>query len=111
VGKGLFSISYQDGSYASGDYFSDDIQIGNVTVKNQWMGVGLNTTIPVGIMGLGYDDQEAILGQPGHSTPYPTILDSLQSQGFISTKAYSLWLNDLRESKTTSSKVFKIATN
>lgn len=58
------------------------------------MGIATDTDIPAGIMGVGYDTNEAIL-QFSNSASYSSIIDSLMSQGFTNTKAYSLWLNDL----------------
>jgi len=93
VDPGAFNISYVDGTSATGDYFTDNFHIGNITVKNQQMGLATDTDIPAGIMGVGYDVNEAILAV--QTTPYPSIIDTLQKQGFTNTKAYSLWLNDL----------------
>lgn len=93
VDQGDFNISYVDGTGASGDYFTDNFKVGGVTIKNQQMGIATDTDIPAGIMGVGYDVNEAILAY--QSTPYPSVIDQLQAQGFTNTKAYSLWLNDL----------------
>lgn len=54
------------------------------------MAVALKTTVGVGIMGTGYDTGEAT------TSVYPSVIDMMMSQGLISTKAYSLYLNDLQ---------------
>jgi hypothetical protein len=51
-----------------------------------------------GIVGVGFDTGEAIYSQTQTATQagvtYPNIISQLVNQGFIKTKAYSLWLND-----------------
>lgn len=49
--------------------------------------------VPTGVMGIGFDTNEAITEENGE--PYPNFIDVLKSENVISTKAYSLWLNDL----------------
>jgi hypothetical protein len=90
-----FSTSYGDGTKILGDWITDDIGFGDgVLVKAQRLGnadfTGFDT---VGIMGTGFDGNEAGAVFNGLPT-YPNIIDELQSQGFINTKAYSLWLDD-----------------
>lgn len=52
--------------------------------------------VPTGVMGIGFDTNEAITADG--SKPYPNFIDVLKSENVISTKAYSLWLNDLESS-------------
>ena len=86
IGRDEFSIQYADSSSAEGDYISDNINVGGVTVKGLQMGLALNSTIDVGIMGVGFAANEAAY------TPYPSIMDMMASQGLIGIKAYSLYL-------------------
>lgn len=58
------------------------------------MGLGLNTSIPYGLVGIAYSNSEANV-DTGNGTQYPNLVDSLVSQGFIATQAYSLWLDDV----------------
>ena len=92
VDPGGFSITYLDGGGAEGDYISDDFSIAGVTVKSLQMGYGTAISRGTGIIGVGFPGNEAA------STQYPNIIDLLVSQGDISTRAYSLYLNDLRSS-------------
>jgi hypothetical protein len=81
-----FKIQYADGSGAQGIYMTDDFTIGGATLSQLEMGLGEEATINSGLIGLGYDTNEAA------SRVYPNILDVFQSQGLIGTKAYSLYL-------------------
>lgn len=47
-------------------------------------------------MGIGFQSGEAAASQNGFT--YPNVIDVLQSEGFINTRAYSLWLDDLESS-------------
>lgn len=90
AGEGDFSISYVDGSSANGDYFTDVFEIGDTSVSNMTIGLGIKTNIPYGLVGVGYAANEAAQG-----TIYPNLPVQMQQEGLISTVAYSLWLNDL----------------
>lgn len=102
---GAFNISYVDGSGASGDYSTDTVIIGNVTVTNQTFGVA-NVSINnnQGLIGVSFPLDEAYCStyeqqnDTAGCTPYPNIVDSLVNQGFINSQAYSLWLDDLNAS-------------
>ncbi|RYP03341.1 hypothetical protein DL765_010532 [Monosporascus sp. GIB2] len=90
AGKGDFSITYFDGSKANGDYFTDVFEIGDTAIPDMTMGLGLETNIPYGIVGVGYARNEAT-----KSFIYPNLPIQMQHEGLITTIAYSLWLNDL----------------
>ena len=94
IGQGQFQIQYQDNSAVTGDYINETLAIGNTVIKDMTMGLALQATRPFGIMGIGYDADESIAAQDPTSI-YPNIVAQLKAQGFISTLAYSLWLNDL----------------
>lgn len=49
--------------------------------------------VPTGIMGIGFDTDESIVGEGGQ--PYQNFIDAMVDQGIIQTRAYSVWLNDL----------------
>ncbi|KAH8802855.1 aspartic peptidase domain-containing protein [Xylogone sp. PMI_703] len=89
VSEGTFDIQYQDNSGSSGDYVSDNFKIGGITVKALQMGLANDTTVPTGLMGIGYDTNEAA------RRIYPNLIDDMASQGLVTKKAYSLFLNDL----------------
>lgn len=50
---------------------------------------------PHGVMGIGYDSNET----PGPNGKYPSVMDNLVTEGIISRKAYSLYLNDLQSDR------------
>jgi Eukaryotic aspartyl protease len=90
VAPGGFNISYADQSGSSGDYFTDNLQIGGATIKDLQMGLALKTTTSVGIMGIAYPVGESV----ANKNRYPNIIDQMVSQKLINLRAYSLWLDD-----------------
>lgn len=56
------------------------------------MGLGRDTDIPYGLVGIGYALNEAVAGS---SDVYPNLPITMVDEGLINTIAYSLWLNDL----------------
>lgn len=92
----VFEIGYADGSYSKGDYFQDTFSIASTTVANLTMGLGADTTIPYGLLGIGYSLNEAIIStKESLSAAYHNLPALMMTQGIIATNAYSLWLNDL----------------
>ncbi|KAK0253000.1 hypothetical protein B0A54_09911 [Friedmanniomyces endolithicus] len=89
-----FNITYVDGSGSSGDYVSDKVQFGGVTLENQQIGIGYNSTSAEGIIGIGYPINE-VATQYNGGNPYPNVPLHLMQNGDINSNAYSLWLNDL----------------
>jgi len=88
-----FVIKYADGSFAQGDYGKDTLRIGGTSISGVQFGIGYNSTSSQGILGVGYEANEAITSVTGKS--YKNLPSLLASQGKISSAAYSLWLNDL----------------
>lgn len=84
----VFEIQYVDGSTASGAYFTDDFTIGGTTVKDLQIGLADETTIGTGILGIGFNLNEAA------EQVYSNLVTSLVNQSLITTTAYSLYLND-----------------
>ncbi len=96
VGAGQFDIAYVDGSKSQGDYFTDAFQIAGTSLSNLTMGLGKDTDIPFGLVGVGYASNEAIVSDTRtFSSAYPNLPVAMMQGGLINTNAYSLWLNDL----------------
>ncbi len=96
IGQGLFSISYVDGSHSDGSYFTDVFTIGGSTVTNMTMGLGEDTDINFGLVGIGYKTDEAIVSsERTTSAAYNNLPVVLMNEGITKTVAFSLWLNDL----------------
>jgi len=89
-----FNISYMDGSGATGDYVTDTITIGGVSLKNFQFGVGYTSMSSEGVLGVGYSSNEAQTAENG-KTPYSNLPKAMVDDGLINSNAYSLWLNDL----------------
>lgn len=81
-----------DGSTASGDYIADHFEIGDTVIEALQMGLANSTASGTGVLGIGFTANEAA------ETPYPNLVDQMVEQGFIPTKAYSLYLNDYQSS-------------
>lgn len=65
-------------------------------MKNMTMGLGLQTDIAYGLVGVGYAVNEAIVGKTlSTSSIYPNLPVHMVNEKLINTVAYSLWLNDL----------------
>jgi hypothetical protein len=95
IDKGGFQVRYfTQGSNVTGDYITDSFTIGKQTVKNLTMGVATHaTSASTGIMGLSFDRDE-VLGAANPKS-YPSVMDLMKQQGLISTRSYSLYLDDL----------------
>jgi hypothetical protein len=91
-----FDITYQDQSGAQGDYFTDVLSFSSSsTLKAQTMGIAYQSTLSPGLLGIGYDTNEASEGLSQAPFTYTSVIDSMVSQGLIGHKAYSLYLDDL----------------
>ena len=96
-----FTIKYADGTGANGDYVTDNLNIGGVTINNQQFGVGYSSTSSEGVLGIGYPQLEASVQNSGgnsltgSSQPYSNVPQSMVDQGLINSQAYSLWLDDV----------------
>lgn len=58
------------------------------------MGIGIDTDIPFGLVGVGYPSNEAGV-EAGTIQPYPNLPLQMVNEGLTRTPAYSIWLNDL----------------
>ncbi|ROW12322.1 hypothetical protein VMCG_00795 [Cytospora schulzeri] len=89
-----FNISYVDGSGAIGDYVTDTMSVGGVTLDDFQFGVGYTSSSSQGILGIGYTVNEVQVGRAQLSA-YDNLPARMASSGNIASNAYSLWLNDL----------------
>jgi Eukaryotic aspartyl protease len=95
-----FNISYVDGSSAVGQYVSDTLNFGGVTIQNFQFGLGQTSSSQEGVLGIGYAINEVQVNRAGLQ-PYPNLPVALVDGGHIQSNAYSLWLNDLDASTGT----------
>lgn len=93
-----FRITYVDGSYASGDYASDAILVNGHVLTGMQFGIGYDTTIPTGVLGLGFKSLESVVDS---EEIYSNLPQLMVDQGLIQSNAYSLWLDDLQSSTDT----------
>ncbi|OAP62009.1 hypothetical protein AYL99_04212 [Fonsecaea erecta] len=90
-----FNITYAEpGDSDAGDWASDTITVGgSPSIQNQQIGVAFELFDQHGVMGIGFDTNEA--NNDGPNSVYPSVMDNLKSSGVIQRKAFSLYLNDL----------------
>ena len=62
-GQGLFETSYADTTGAQGDYISDILQIGQWSLQDYTMGQAISANTTPGLIGVGFDSLEAIVGE------------------------------------------------
>lgn len=89
-----FFIRYGDGTVAEGDWATDTLTIQNQTIENMSFGLGLQSNSSIGVLGIGYDTNEATLALSSPYT-YANLPIRLVQENIINTPAYSLWLNDV----------------
>ncbi|KAK6543702.1 hypothetical protein TWF694_000437 [Orbilia ellipsospora] len=94
--SGEFNISYvTPGSGVHGDYITDNVEVGGKKVVGLTMGLATEAKeVPTGIMGIGYEENEAIFSQTKGRSQYPNIVSMMVNQSLINTRAYSLFLDD-----------------
>lgn len=91
-----FYINYGDLSEAKGVWVTDTFVIQNHTLNNMSFGLNLKgkaSNVPSGILGIGYDTNEA---RDKNKSPslYANLPIRLVQDNIINTPAYSLWLNN-----------------
>ena len=89
-----FNISYVDGSGAVGDYATDTLNIGGQQLKGLQFGIGLRSSSPEGILGIGYTSNEVQVNR-NNNQAYPNVPQFMADNGLIKSNAYSLWLDDV----------------
>ncbi|KAG1750754.1 acid protease [Suillus lakei] len=89
-----FSVSYADGTGASGFVARETVEVANVTVANQAFGVVTNSNITLvsevsGILGLGFSRQSEISTRAANATPF---FSTLAQQGILEYPIFGLSL-------------------
>ena len=92
-----FQIGYADGSSSNGSYFTDVVTVGDSKLDALVLGLGVETDINYGLVGVGFPSNEAVT-ELDPELEYPNMPIQLQKGGQIASVGYSLWLNDLRGS-------------
>lgn len=92
-----FNISYVDGTGALGDYRSDTLNIGGAKLENLQFGLGLDSSSPEGILGIGYPINEIQVNR-NNKQQYSNVPQAMVDANLIQSSAYSLWLDDLESS-------------
>ena len=81
-----FYIGYGDGSSSQGTLYKDTVGFGGASITKQVFADITKTSIPQGILGIGYKTNEA-------AGDYDNVPVTLKNQGVIAKNAYSLYLN------------------
>ncbi|GAV55118.1 hypothetical protein ZYGR_0AS04410 [Zygosaccharomyces rouxii] len=98
-----FYISYGDGSFASGYWGTDRVNLGDLSLDGVSFAVANETNSSVGVFGIGLPENEATFTpdpslQGFHPYQYRNFPQVLKSKGAINRAAYSLFLNSLNAS-------------
>lgn len=98
IDEGGFNITYAGpGDTDAGNWVEESVTVGGSnTINNTIIGVALDGADNHGVMGVGYDTNEA-QPNPSRNGTYPSVLDHMVSEGIINRKAYSLYLNELND--------------
>lgn len=111
-----FGIGYLGGDSIAGDFIQDNLDIADITINNITLGLGENyssfavqqgelMTVFEGVLGIGlprYNEYE--LSDIGVWFAAPSLLETMQEQAVIASRAFSLCLNSTNSS--TSSIIF-----
>ncbi|KAK9451143.1 aspartic peptidase domain-containing protein [Limtongia smithiae] len=95
-----FSVKYADGTFATGYFALETLEIDGITLSNLTIGLATNGTISHALMGLGYPSIEPSAGDDIEGT-YPNLPVMLVDQGYIQSRVFSLYLNDREASSGT----------
>jgi hypothetical protein len=90
-GSSTYLVGYPGTQEAtvSWEYVADTVSLGETRVTQQIFGVATSTTLSnVGVLGAGPSPG-------GYNSPYPLLIDSLVSQGYINSRAFSMDLQGL----------------
>lgn len=103
-----FSMEYIDGSRVLGTYSKDLVTLGSAALPNFVFGVAEHVQVSpgwhngpqYGIMGVSFADQEpsaclSVFGKCPVTFTIPTIPDALYAAGYIRSRSYSLYLDDV----------------
>ncbi|CAR28709.1 hypothetical protein ZYGR_0U00670 [Zygosaccharomyces rouxii] len=93
-----FEISYGDGSFASGEWGRDHIELGSLNISDVSMAVANDTNSTVGVLGIGLpglettysSDQSMVSGDRHMYSNFPMVL---KERGITKKNVYSLYLN------------------
>lgn len=97
----IFPTSFGDGSEHNGIFITDTVTFTDAVLPDMQLGlVKQSANVPLddmdtyaaGRLGLGFEETEAGVVF-SNMTAYPNIVSELVANGYIETKAYSLWLN------------------
>ncbi|CAI4035051.1 hypothetical protein SMKI_12G1890 [Saccharomyces mikatae IFO 1815] len=94
-----FSISYGDGTFASGTFGTDVLDLSDLNVTGLSFAVANETNSTMGVLGIGLPELEVTYSgstasrgrRPFKYDNFPIVL---KNSGAIKTNAYSLYLND-----------------
>ncbi|MCJ1319076.1 hypothetical protein MMC15_004409 [Xylographa vitiligo] len=88
-----FNVTYIGADGASGDFVTDNFQIGNSTVNGLQFGVGNNSTTAQNVWGIGYGNSNELVSA---AYQYPNTPLQMVKSGLINAPAYSVYLNDIQ---------------
>lgn len=102
IDQGGFNITYAGpGDTDAGDWVQETVTVGgSASISNTIVGIALDGADNHGVFGTGYNTNEAE-PNPSPNGTYPSVVDHMVSDGLLNRKAYSLYLNDVNQTKGT----------
>lgn len=89
-----FHIEYADGTDANGIWGTDDVRIGDLTVKDLSFAIANESSSNVGVLGIGLSGLETTYSNQLNGYQYENLPLKLKSQGTIKKAAYSVYLGE-----------------
>jgi hypothetical protein len=86
------NAGFESGEAAQGDYALDVLNIGGTVVQDMEFGIMYTTTVTESILGVSFPAFESIVLNGGSA--YNNLPTLLVNQGYIQSRAFSVWLND-----------------
>lgn len=102
-----FQEYYRDRTTSYGEWGTDTLKVGDFEIENYSFGLAYNATLENGVLGLGFEAGEGTNrgnADPNRNYTYSNFPSRLKDEGYISKKAYSLYLDSYNS--TTGSVLF-----
>ncbi|KAL8966910.1 MAG: hypothetical protein Q9183_003157 [Haloplaca sp. 2 TL-2023] len=104
-----FEITYVDTTGVNGTYASDTFGIEEVTLQPVQFGIAKSSVTPDGYTGAGNFEASGVWGigfdaYEASGQKYPNVVSQFKLQGYINTRAYSIWYGQLEPESSGSAK-------
>ncbi|KAL8853765.1 MAG: hypothetical protein Q9221_001408 [Calogaya cf. arnoldii] len=87
-----FEIGYLDFNGVEGTFINETLEIFGMSMDDVQMGLATSGSKAEGVLGIGFDQGE--FGLNLNMPVYPNLVSQLVLNGYINSRAYSIWLDD-----------------